>query len=71
MNRPYQRKFVSGPVQEEKPTKRPAGRKHRRPLMLFRWFLMLVGAVTLFVLLMRYAIIPLLVMLPQWMGGIS
>ena len=42
-------------------------RRKRRSLLAA--LLMAIGAVTIFVLLMRYAIVPLLVLLPQWMGG--
>lgn len=71
MNNNYQRKFRSqtyrsAAVPEPPRRKSPKPRKRRS---LFATILMLVGAVTLFVLLMRYAIVPLLVMLPQWFGG--
>lgn len=65
-NNPYQRKFRhSSPSQQEPPQRRP----RRKRFSLLKTVFMLVGAVTLVVLLMRYAIVPLLVLLPQWLGG--
>lgn len=68
MSNNYQRKFRSQRRHEEQnvPSRRRKKRTHRS---LFSIFLMLVGAATLFVLLMRYVIVPVLVMLPQWLGG--
>ena len=71
MNNNYQRKFRSqtyrNAASPEPPRhKRPKPRRHRS---LFSTMLMIIGALTIFVLLMRYAIVPLLVLLPQWMGG--
>lgn len=70
MNRePYARKFSAQPPRpsEADSPKAPRRRKKRRSIGAV--FLMLVGAGTLFVLLMRYVIVPVLVMLPGWMGG--
>ena len=70
MNNNYQRKFRSQTYRSaavpEPPRKAP---KPRRRRSLLDTILMIIGAVTVFVLLMRYAIVPLLVMLPQWLGG--
>lgn len=69
MNDQYQRKFrtqTHQPMQQEPSRRRRPRRKHRS---LLATILMIVGAVTLFVMLMRYAIVPLLVMLPHWLGG--
>lgn len=69
MNPQYQRKFrtqTHQPMQQEPPRQRRSRRKRRS---LLPTILMLIGAVALFVLLMRYAIVPLLVLLPQWLGG--
>lgn len=69
MNPQYQRKFrtqTHQPMQQEPPRQRHGRRKHRS---LLATILMLIGAAALFVLLMRYAIVPLLVLLPQWLGG--
>lgn len=68
MNNQYQRKFRSQTYRNDPA---PAKTRHRprRRRLLFATLLMIVGAITLLVLLMRYAIIPLLVMLPQWLGG--
>lgn len=69
MNPQYQRKFrtqTHQPMQQEPPRQRRSRRKRRS---LLATTLMLIGAVALFVLLMRYAIVPLLVLLPQWLGG--
>lgn len=62
-NTPYQRKFRSAaPVpQREMP--------RRKRFALMKTLLMLVGAATLLVLLMRHVIVPVLVLLPQWLGG--
>lgn len=71
MNPQYQRKFraqTHQPAQQEPRRQRP---KHRKRRSLLAMILMIVGAATLFVLLMRYAIIPLLVMLPKWLGGVA
>ena len=71
MNRePYQRKFSSQPPRpaESDPPKKPRPRrKHRYPLWAV--LLMLLGAGTLLVLLMRHMIVPVLVLLPGWLGG--
>ena len=69
MNQPYKRQFrTQQPVQPE--PVRPVHRRRRRARRsLFATFLMIVGAATLIVLLMRYVIVPVLVMLPQWLGG--
>lgn len=70
MNRePYARKFSAQPPRpsEADSPKAPRRRKKRRSIGAV--LLMLVGAGTLFVLLMRYVIVPVLVMLPGWMGG--
>lgn len=66
MNTPYQRKFRHPSVPQQEPPKR---RPRRKRFSVLKAALMLVGAATLMVLLMRYAIVPLLVMLPQWLGG--
>ena len=73
MNNQYERKFRT---QSYQPTVPQRAERHRRAQVkphrrrsLFSLILMGVGAVTLLVLLMRYAVIPLLVMLPQWLGG--
>lgn len=55
------------PVKPEQPVRRRQQRRKRHSLLAA--LLMAIGAVTIFVLLMRYAIVPLLVLLPQWMGG--
>lgn len=70
MNDHYERKFRTQPHQPaaKEPPRRRRARKRRS---LFATLLMIVGAVTLFVLLMRYAIVPLLVMAPQWLGGVA
>lgn len=62
-NTPYQRRYRSRP-----PVQQPEKRQRRR-FPLVKALLMLVGAATLLVLLMRYAIVPLLVALPSWLGG--
>lgn len=72
MNDHYERKFrtqSNQPAVSQQPRHRRAQRKPRKRRSLLATVLMIIGAVTLFVLLMRYAIIPLLVMLPQWLGG--
>ena len=51
------------------PVTPPAPAKKRRRFSLVRTLLMLIGLGTVFVLLARYVIVPVLVMLPQWMGG--
>ncbi len=66
-NTPYQRRYRSRPPVQQ-PEKRPEKRQRRR-FSLVKALLMLVGAATLLVLLMRYAIVPLLVALPSWLGG--
>ena len=68
----YVQPVVYQPVQPPKPEQQPV--RHRRQQRrkrrsLLATVLMIIGALTLFVLLMRYAIVPLLVLLPQWMGG--
>ena len=67
---PYARKFTAQahrPSEADLPKAPRRRRKKRRSI----WgaLLMLVGAGTLFVLLMRYVIVPVLVMLPGWIGG--
>ncbi len=71
MNNNYQRKFRSQTYRNAAMPEPPRHKapKPRRRRSLFATVLMIVGAVTLLVLLMRYAIVPLLVMLPQWLGG--
>lgn len=66
-NTPYQRKFRSYHP-EKPPERKPERRRHRR-FSLIKTLLMLVGAITLLVLLMRHVIVPVLVMLPTWLGG--
>lgn len=71
MNRePYQRKFSSQPPRpaESDVPKRPRSRRRRR-YPLWAVLLMLLGAGTLLVLLMRHVIVPVLVLLPGWLGG--
>ncbi len=71
MNNNYQRKFRSQTYRSAavpEPPRRKAPKPRRRRSLLAT-ILMIIGAVTVFVLLMRYAIVPLLVMLPQWLGG--
>ena len=71
MNRePYQRKFSSQPPRpaESDALKRHRSRRRRR-YPLWAVLLMLLGAGTLLVLLMRHVIVPVLVLLPGWMGG--
>lgn len=56
------------------PPPQPAGKpkkekKPRRRFSLIRTALMLIGLVTVLVVLARYVIVPVLVLLPQWMGG--
>lgn len=67
-NTPYQRKFRSYHHPEKLPEREPKRRRHRR-FSLIKTLLMLVGAITLLVLLMRHVIVPVLVMLPTWLGG--
>lgn len=62
-NTPYQRKHRS------QPKHRPERPHRRRRFSIIKTLLMLVGVATLLVVLMRYAIVPLLVVLPTWMGG--
>ena len=50
------------------PPPKTAPRKRRR-FSLIRTLLMLIGLGTVLVMLARYVIVPVLVMLPQWMGG--
>ena len=50
------------------PARKPRQQRRKRR-SLFATLLMIIGGVTLLVLLMRYAIVPLLVKLPQWFGG--
>ena len=71
MNRePYQRKFSPQPPRpaESDVPKRPRSRRRRR-YPLWAVLLMLLGAGTLLVLLMRHVIVPVLVLLPGWLGG--
>lgn len=56
------------PPKADQPVRHRRQRRRKRRSLLST-VLMIIGALTLFVLLMRYAIVPLLVMLPQWMGG--
>lgn len=51
------------------PPPKPAQKKRRR-FSVMKTLLMLIGLGTVFVFLARYVIVPLLVMLPQWMGGV-
>ena len=71
MNRePYQRKFSSQPprpAESDAPPMPHSRRKRRYPLWAV--LLMLLGAGTLLVLLMRHVIVPVLVLLPGWLGG--
>lgn len=69
MNNQYQRKFRAKqhqPIVAE-PTRRH--RQSRKKHSFFGTLLMIIGAGTLLVLLMRYVIVPILVMLPRWLGG--
>ena len=71
MNNNYQRRFRSQTHQHTaapEPSRRKAP-KPRRRRSFFSTALMIIGAITVLVLLMRYAIVPLLVLLPQWLGG--
>ena len=71
MNRePYQRKYSTQPPRpaESDVPKRPRSRRRRR-YPLWAVLLMLLGAGTLLVLLMRHVIVPVLVLLPGWIGG--
>ena len=52
----------------DRPPCRPPQKKRRR-FSLWRTLLMLIGLGTLLVLAARYVIVPVLVMLPQWIGG--
>ena len=71
MNRePYQRKFSSQPpcpAESDAPEMPRPKRKRRYPLWAV--LLMLLDAGTLLVLLMRHVIVPVLVLLPGWLGG--
>lgn len=76
MNNQYERKFRTQSYPTAVPQQQPARRrrakaKPRRSRSLLSIILMIIGAITVLVLLMRYAIVPLLVMLPQWLGGAS
>lgn len=56
------------------PPPQPAGKpkkekKPRRRFSFIRTALMLIGLATVLVVLARYVVIPVLVLLPQWMGG--
>lgn len=65
-NPTYQQKFRHSSFPQQEP---PARRPRRKRFSLLKTALMLIGAATVLVLLMRYAIVPLLVLLPQWQGG--
>lgn len=65
-NPSYQRKFHYSSVPQQEP---PQRHRQRNRFSLLKTVLMLIGAATVLVLLMRYAIVPLLVQLPQWLGG--
>lgn len=82
MNTNYQRKFRTQshpsvqpamyqqtyqPPRQE-PVRHPRQQRRKRRSLLAT-VLMIIGGITVLVLLMRYAIVPLLVMLPQWFGG--
>ncbi|MBE5802940.1 MAG: hypothetical protein E7316_00330 [Clostridiales bacterium] len=70
MNTQYKRRFRSkrhSPVQQEPRKRKPRDKRSR--FSLLKTILMIIGLLTIFVLLMRYVIIPVLVMLPQWLGG--
>lgn len=72
MNNQYERKFRTQSYPTAVPQQQPARRRRAKPRRrhsLLSTILMIIGAITVLVLLMRYAIVPLLVMLPQWLGG--
>ena len=46
-------------------------RPRKRRFSLLGTLLKIVGAAALLILLMRYVIVPVLVMLPHWLGGVS
>lgn len=62
---------VYQPIQQSKTAQpsRHRRKERRKRRSLLSTVLMIIGTLTLFVLLMRYAIVPLLVLLPQWLGG--
>ena len=49
----------------------PAPKKKKRRFSLVKTLLMLIGLGTVLVVLARYVIVPVLVMLPQWLGGVA
>ena len=64
MHEPHLRHKVSMPPQAREPR-----RPRRRRLSLFQLMLMLLGAGVVIVALGRYVVVPVLVYLPQWIGG--
>ncbi|MBR4081724.1 MAG: hypothetical protein IKK21_08085 [Clostridia bacterium] len=54
------------PAQPQPPRKE---KKKRRRFSLIKTLLMLIGLGTVLVVLARYVIVPVLVMLPAWLGG--
>lgn len=69
MNNGYQRKFNTPPQSPRQQPRIRRAEKRPRRRSIWSMLLMLIGAATILVLLMRYAIVPLLVMLPAWLGG--
>lgn len=51
------------------PPPRPPKKQKRSRFSLIRTLLMLIGLGTVLVVLARYVIVPVLVMLPGWLGG--
>lgn len=64
MHEPHSRHKPPMPPQEREPR-----RPRKRRLSLFQLILMVLGAGVVIVALGRYVVVPVLVYLPQWIGG--